>query len=346
MRILMLLPFVFTQASPEAERLWADGERLVAIERMTAELEQRPGDQLLRLSLVQRELLTARFEAALAHSEGLPVERRGLRGRALYFLTRYAEALDFLGDEDPDELLMRAEALRALGRLEEVDALLPRLRAVLGPERVEVRLLEARGLLRRGQSERALELLRGVLREAPLEAEALFTLGRALVRAGKREEGLKLLERHRELVPLLDRLDFARRGVALSPRGGANQAALGDAWLALLPHDRVRATAEARAAYTRALQLAGETELVPIALRAARFRRDAAGDAPGAIELLEDVLERREDVRLRVRVSDYLAQAGRPAEALVHLRRALELRPQDRSIEQRIERLEDRDGGR
>ena len=346
MGLWMLLPFVLAQASPEAERLWAEGERLVAIERMTAELEQRPGDELLRLSLVERELLTSRFEAALAHSEGLPVERRGLRGRALYFLTRYGEALDFLGEKDPDELLMRAEALRALGRLEEVDALLPRLREVLGPERVEVRLLEARGLLRRGESEPALELLRGVLRDDPLQAEALFTLGRALLRAGARKEGLLLLQRHRELVPLLDRLDFARRGVALSPRGGANQAALGDAWLALVPHHSVRATAEAGAAYTRAFQLAGETELAPIALRAARFHHDAEGDLPGAIELLEEALQRVEDVRLRVRVSDYLSQAGRPAQALVHLRRARELRPRDEAIEQRIKRLEDRGGER
>ena len=345
MRLLFLVPFVFTQASPEAEQLWASGERLVAIERMSAELQQRPGDELLRLSLVERELLTARFEAALAHSEGLPVERRGLRGRALYFLTRYAEALEFLGEEDPDELLMRAEALRSLGRLEEVDALLPRLREVLGPERIEVRLLEARGLLRRGDRERAVELLRGVVQEAPLEAEALFSLGRALLRSGKRDQGLALLERHRELVPLLDKLDFARRGVALSPRGGPNQAALGDAWVALAGLDRARATGEARVAYGRALEPAREAELAPIALRVARFRRDLERDSAGAVTLLEEVLARREDVRLLVRLSDYLVEAGRPAEALVHLRRARDLRPGDLAIQRRIERLEDREDG-
>ena len=340
MHALFALLLLFAQASPESERLWQEGQRLAALERMAAELAERPDEAGLRTLLVRRELEAARFRAALDHSQGLPAAELGLRGRALYFLTRYEEALEHLRLDDRGELLMRAEALRALGRLDEVQRLLPRLREVLGGEHAQVRLIEARGLIRKGEVEDALQILRAVLRAHPLEAEALFVLGRALMRQGQREEGLRLLERHRALTPLLDELDFARRGVALAPRGASNLAALGEAWRALMPYDPTAAE-EAGRAYADALRFAGPAELTPVALRAARFRREDLGDTAAAIELLEGAITRAEDVRLRVRVADYLAQTGERSRALGHLRKALELRPGDRAILERIAKLED-----
>jgi tetratricopeptide (TPR) repeat protein len=343
--VLPALLFALLQASPQADRLWLDGLRLEALERMSSELEARPENVRLRTLLVQRELQAARFLAALEHSQGLPEDELGLRGRALYFLTRYEESLVHLGEVDPEELLMRAEALRALGRLAQVEQLLPSLRAVLGKDNPQVRLIEARGALRRGEFDHAIRLLRPVLRTQPLESEALFALGRALVRKGERDEGLRLLQQHRALVPLLDALDFARRGVALSPRRAPNLAALGDAWRELVVFDAAAAE-HARKAYADALSHAAPEELAPVALRAARFRRDTMADITSAIALLEETITRNGDVRLLVRAADYLTQTGETARALSYLRKAIKQRPKDRAIHERIERLEDAGGVR
>ena len=43
-------------------------------------------------------------------------EGAALKGRALYFLGRYEEALPLLPEDDGEAVLMRIEALRALGR--------------------------------------------------------------------------------------------------------------------------------------------------------------------------------------------------------------------------------------
>lgn len=325
------------QSTEEALELWRAGERAKALEILVERLAEDPADARLRTELVKAELSVQRFEAALAHAAGLPPEAAGLRGRALYFLTRYAEALEHLG-EDREEQFMRAECLRALARFEELDALVMQLGRSFGPDDLDVKLLVARGHVRRGEDAEAIPLLRHVLGARPLEPEALFALGRALVRTGSREEGLALLQRHRELAPLLDALDFAERGALLAPRGAANQAALGDAWRALVPFSEA-AKARAAAAYTAALESASGPEIAPIALRAARLRWETLDDREGAIDLLAEQQRRSGDTRLRVRRADYLTELGRYGEALGELQQALLDRPGDRAIEERLARV-------
>ena len=325
------------QTTEEAWELWNAGERAKALAILEERLAESPHDARLRTGLVEAELSVQRFEAALAHSDGLPPESAGLRGRALYFLTRYSEALEHLGAER-EEQLMRAECLRALARFDELDALVVQLGRDLGDEDLDVQLLVARGHLRRGEGAQAIPLLRRVLAARPLEPEALFALGRALVRTDAREEGLALLERHRALIPLLDALDFAQRGVALAPNGAANQAGLGDAWRALVPFSPA-AKERASAAYAAALANATPAEVTPIALRAARLHWEVLGDPEGALDLLALQQRRSGDVRLRVRRADYLTELGRYGEARGELQQALLDRPGDRAIEQRLERV-------
>ncbi len=335
--VLCAWPAFAAQSTEAAWELWEAGQRAKALAILEERLAESPGDARLRTGLVEAELSVQRFEAALLHSEGLPPESAGLRGRALYFLTRYREALEYLGD-GRDEQLMRAESLRALARFEELDALVAQLVQEHGEEDLDVQLLIARAHVRRGDDDQAIPLLRRVLIARPLEPEALFALGRALVRTDAREEGLALLNQHRALIPLLDALDFARRGVALAPNGAANQAGLGDAWRALVPFSPA-AKDRASAAYAAALTSATPQEVAPIALRAARLHWEALGDPETALNLLALQQRRTGDVRLRVRRADYLTELGRHDEALGELKQALLERPGDRAIEQRLQRV-------
>ncbi len=328
------------QASPEAELLWARGRRVEALERMSVELIERPEDQALRASLVARELELSRFHSALEHAQALGAAGAAARGRALYFLGRYEAALEFLSSVDPELVLLRVESLRALGRLAEADALLPSVAELFGPQDPRYRLLVGRKLLREGQHERACVELRAVLEVRPLEAEALFGLGRALIKSSRRTAGLEVLERHRRLLPLLDALDFARRGVSLAPRHAANLAALGAALADLVSLDPTL-LAEARAAFSQAMIEASGADLVPIALRTARFRMECEHDSAGAVQLLESALLRQDHVRLRVRAADYLVQAGELSRARAHLQSALSMRPSDPALLERLAKLAD-----
>lgn len=335
----LLFSLIFMiQASQQAEMLWRSGERVKSLELMAVELARTPDDERLRTRIVLGELEIGRFQSALNSCNGLPEEQRGLQGRALYFLSRYDEALNFLGTMEAAELLMRAEALRSLGRFAELEGHLDVMREVLGRDNTDVRLLEAQELLRTGSDERAVPLLREVLAARPLEPQALFGLGRALLRLGEREEGLEILEHHRKLLPLLDQLDFARRGVALAPLGGPNQVALADALRALLPYDQGLLN-QSRAAYDLGFQLATPGEVPPVALRCARFQWETLGDREAATELLSAAIDRRDDVRLRVRLADYFDQLGRKQLALDQLLMAANARPNDAAIKARIARL-------
>ncbi|MCB9916331.1 MAG: VCBS repeat-containing protein [Planctomycetes bacterium] len=319
------------QASPEVEALWQRGARVEALERMEAELAARPDDALLRRALVTRELGVSRFQAALAHAEPLGEAGHAARGRALYFLGRYEEALEFLAADDPALVLLRVESLRALGRLDEADALLPAVERLFGADDARYRLLVGRKRLREGDARGAAAEFRAVLATRPLESEAHFGLGRALVKLGEREEGLAVLARHRALVPLLDALDFAQRGVALAPTGASNLAALAEAWAALVPYDE-SARARARATYADAARWARADEVAPIALRRARWLAELEREPGAAVTCLEDALARQEDVRLHVRRG--LPRRARRADAArAHLRaraRAAARRPRDR----------------
>lgn len=330
--------------SAAAEALWTSGRRVEALEAMERELEARPDEIDLRRTLAEREMQVRRFAAALEHATPLGPELDPLRGRALYFLGRYEEALPKLDPLDGELLRLRIEALRALGRVEAMEALIPTAVERYGEDDAWVLLLRARRAERLGEEERAIELFRAASARDPLAAEARFGLGRALLRAGSREEGLQVLEAHRRLAPLLDALDFAQRGVELAPEHAANRAALGDAWRALAPFDP-RALDRAEAEYQRAQRTAEGEALVAVALRRARLFTEDRGDARSALAVLDDALERFDDARLHVRAADVLAADGRRDEARAHLRAALALRPGDRAIEERLRGLDGAGGG-
>lgn len=343
MLTLLLTLSLSLQASEAAESLWAKGERVAAVEMMAKELRATPDDAPLAKRLVQASLDLGRFQSAFEFSASLAEEDRGLRGRALYFLTRFEQALAHLSVEVSEELLMRAECLRALGRFEELEAMHADLVDKLGPKHPEVLLHQARAALRRGDHQGAIPDFRGALEQEPLNTEALFGLGRCLVRFGEREQGLELLERHRLLIPLVDALDFARRGVALAPNHGSNWVALGEALRALLPHDPGQG-AECAQAFERGMTLASAAELVPIALRCARFHWESAKDRSKAFEVLESAIRRQPDLRLRVRRADYMVESNQLVEGIAAFEQLAKERPGDRSIAQRLERARAKKG--
>ena len=149
--------------------------------------------------------------------------------------------------------------------------------------------------------------------------------------SGRREEGLARLAEHRVLAQRLDALDFAQRGLDLAPLSAANHALLGDAERGLGRSER------AQAGYRRGLELAGEAELVPIALRLARLLVEDRDDLEAALDLLETTGQRSSDARPWVRAGDLLQEAGRSMDAVQRYYKARELRPDDAAIEARIE---------
>lgn len=321
-----------------ADELWDAGRRAEAVDQMADELAARPDDDALRRRYVERAFAIHRYRAALDAMGPAPPAEPGatepvfgpFRGRALYHLSRYDEAVLHLQPHDGLQALMIVDALEALGRRNEAERALDEAERVLGAEHARILCLRARSAQRRGDHAAAVVLFRASLVQDPWDAEALFGLGQSLVRTGERAEGLALLERHRELVKLLDELDYARRGVDLAPRHASNWARLGDLERAIGREQR------AADAYRTALALATDDELVPIVLRAARLEAEDRGRRDAAIAMLASAATRVSDPRLHVRAGDYARAAGRPAEALAHYERARALRPDDRAIAERI----------
>ena len=305
-------------------------------------LAAEPEDEALRLALARAQLAVHRYAAALELARPLGDAARAERARALFHLTRYEEALGWLDGDAPDETLMAADALEALGRYggpEGADGAVDRAARALGADHPQVALLRARRHERHGRDAEAVADYRAALAADPLERAALFGLGRALLNVGELEEGRALLERHRALMPLFDRLDDARRKVDLAPAHGPNHAALGDALRAL------EVTDEAEAAYRRALELTGDGQRVPVALRLARLLCEDRDDLERAVALLSDEAALQDarptpttDPRLSVRAGDYLMEAGRGSEALLHYLRAERLRPEDPAVAERVAR--------
>lgn len=311
--------------------LWDAGRRSEALDTWQAELAAVPGDRALRLRVSEAQVAVHRYAAALETAAPLGPEADRLRGLALYRLGRWEEALAHLSRDEVLQVLMRVEALEALGRAEESEVDVARAAELLGEDDVRVLGHRARALARRGDDAGALELYRRAHALDPFDPAALFGLGRALVAVGKREEGLAMLERHRELTPKLDALDFARRSVDLAPLHAANHAGVGDAERAL---GRFEA---ARAAYGRGLDLAGPAEVAPIALRCARLLAEDLGQLDAAVALLEEAGAKSDDPRTWVRAGDLLLEAGRAMDAVQRYLKARELRPDDAAIAARIE---------
>jgi tetratricopeptide (TPR) repeat protein len=322
----------------DPEALWDAGYRQEAVELLRELLGRAPDDRALRMRLVEAELAVQQYTAALEHALPLGDAARGERGRALFFLGRYEEALEWLDPDDPGETLFHADALEALGLFDGpdgADAAVDRAARALGAEHPEVILLSARRHERHERWAEAAADYRRVLAADPLERAALFGLGQALLRTGQEAEGRAVLERHRELLPLFDRLDDAHRKVDLASHHGPNHASVGDAERALGRID------EAERAYRTALELTEDAQCVPIALRLARLLREDRGSVDRAVELLVEVSARpaaRLDPRLAVRAGDYLMDAGRALEALQHYLQAEARVPADPEVRARVER--------
>jgi len=321
------LPLWASALAPQSwDAAWAAGEREDAVALMEEALADDPDDETLRRSLAERQMAIHRYEAALA-TAGDDTGRSSVRGRALYLLGRYEEALEHLDPDDPLEAVMRVDAHEVLGHEEETWAALRSAESVLGRDTAALLSLRGRLLARAGRHEEAVDAFERALAVDAFDRAALHGLGRS--RLGRREEATAVLDRHRALVPLLDQLDFARRAVDLGPLHAANHALVGDAERALGRRD------EALAAYVRAGELATPGELGPVLLRHARLLDEDLGRRDEAVAVLDAGWERARDPRLPVRAGDLLADAGRWDEALARYDAALAVRPGDPQIEAR-----------
>ena len=318
--------------SEGAQSLWEAGRRAEALDAWASQLAAQPDDAALRLALAGHQLEVERFSAALETAAPLGPEADAVRGRALHQLYRYEEALPYLHADDPFEGLLRIDALLALDRTDEADAQLVVLARVRGANDEQVLSLRGRRLADQGHYAEAVPVFRAALALEPLDRQALFGLGQALLRSGQRDEGQAVLEHHRELLPLLDQRDFALQSLSLDPLHADSQAALGDVERQLGMLD----SAEQR--YREGLRLADGPALVPIALRYARLLAADRQDPDAAVALLDEVATRVTDPRLAVRAGDVLLEAGRAEAARARFEAALARWPDDEPIRQRLEK--------
>lgn len=335
-----LLLFVCVDARTDVVEHLRAGRQRDAAEVMMLLLEEEPTNRELRSDLVKLEMRIGRYAAALEHAEPLGEVFNAMRGKALYLLGRYDEALVFLESDDAGSILFRHEALRALARFEEASQALEQAARLLGKDNVEVCVRRGQALARENKFDLAVQQFRSALERDPLCAAAVFGLGRALIPLGKQTEGLTLLEQHRSMTPLLDDLDFARRNLELDLSHAPNHAAVGDAIRALIPFDAALLS-ESRTAYARATELATGLEITPIALRYARLLEEELQEPAQAARVLEAAFAARKSARLAVRAGDIWMRASMPAEALVQFTLAQELRPKDAVIAERMEAARD-----
>lgn len=312
------------------------GRQRDAADVMARMLEEQPENDGLRSDLVQVEMRIGRYAAALAHCEKLGAHFDPTRGKALYLLGRYEEALEFLKSDSRESILFRHESLWVLARFEEAAKALEQAAKLLGVDHVEVRVRRGQAFAQDEEFEKAASEFRYALERDPLSAAALYGLGRALIVQDKLAEGMALLEQHRVLTPLLDAVDFARMNLELDLSHAPNHAALGDALRALIELNP-QLIEEARGAYATAAQLAEGLAVVPIALRHARFLEEHLKDPAQAVAVLEAAYTRRSSARLLVRAGDIWMRASRAREALSQYQRAQALRPQDGAITSRIQ---------
>jgi len=302
------------------------------IEALQRRLLRDPADLSVRRQLVNQLMSARRYVAAEEAARALGAAGDATRATALYLLTRYEEALALLPRDDAQAGLLRVDALTALGRTQEAAAELESLAALRGADDPAVLALRGRQILRDGRAAEAVPLFRRALQADPLLRDALFGLGQALLRSGAEDEGLALLERHRSLVPLLDRRDFALQSLELDPTHAPNHAQLAEV------ERQLGRLEQAVVLYERAALLARPEERVPIVLRHARLLAEDLRDSQAAVELLDRAIADRPEVRLAVRAGDLLTEAGQPAAAVERYELALTLRPEDAAISERLQR--------
>jgi len=297
----------------------------------------------LRLAAARLEADLERLEEALRLLAPLGPEHDHLRAEWEYRLGRYEDALRHFATQDPEQALLRVDALEALARFDEARVALEHAAQLRGARDARVLAKRGRMLAREGQHAAAAEAFRGALETDELDLEAWHGLGQALVRSGRAAEGKLALERHRELTPLIDRLQFARQSLELDPTSGANHAQLAEAWRELGRLD------EAEASFAQAEQLAlarGErSELVAVALRCARFQSERRDSLERALAILERAAARVPDARLYVRRGDLLLASGAAARAVSEYERGAALRPADAAISKRLAQARERAAG-
>ena len=315
------------EAPPAWQLAWDEGHVEESLEQLRAACRSEPG---LAPLLAQRLMGLGRYTAALDVARPLGAAGRDVSATCLYLLARYDAALELLDAENPQQTLLRVDALEVQGRPEQArEALLVAAR-VLGEQHPEVLAVRGRLLAADGHDAEAVEAFRAALAADPIQMAALFGLGRALLRLGQADEARAVLAEHRRLGPLVDQREAARRAVELSPRHAPNLALLGDA-----ERDLGRLQL-AHAAYLRASELARGSERVPVLLRFARLLSEDLVDLDGALALLDAEAAHSDDPRLPVRAGDLLAKAQRRDEAAARYRQALALRPGDPQIEARL----------
>lgn len=319
---------------------WDRGERRAAVAELEDWLQQHPDAHSDWLRLAGWRSSIRRHAGALDALERLPAdlaeasEARRLRGEALFALDRLDEALAFLDPERRDHARYRIESLESLGRLEALERELSAAEKRYGPEQADFLVARGQLALRAGDPAKARGAFERALALDDLELRALFGLGTALVRTGKRERGLELLQKHRALLPLLDRVHFARESLALAPNHAPNHAALAEAW-----RDLGRLDA-AEASFRDALAWVTPKEAVPVGLRWARFLEEQRESPRAAVSHLDMLFKNvPNDPRLPVRAGDILARLGDHPEAAKRFRAALELRPGDAQIEARLAKV-------
>lgn len=322
------------------EARWERGERREAVAELESWLAEHPDAHGDWLRLAGWRSRIRRHTAALEALDRLPdevargAEARHLRGEALFALDRLEEALEHLDPERRDHARYRIEALESLGQRDALKLELEAAEKRFGAEHPDFLVARGQLALRAGDAPAARDAFERALALDDLELRALFGLGTALVRTGERERGLELLQKHRTLLPLLDRVHFAQESLALAPNHAPNHAALAEAW-----RDLGRLNS-AEASFRQAIALAAAAEAVPIGLRWARFleeQRELPRDAVAHLDQLFDSLP--EDPRLPVRAGDILARLGDKPEAAKRYRAALRLRPGDRQIEARLDKV-------
>lgn len=329
-------------AADELDEAWTNGHRATAVAGLEGRLDgaahdsEHAGDWL-RLAgwyeVFGRPASALDALESLAANGALPDSPAvsALRGRLLFRLDRFADALGHLPLDRGDLVALRCDAALALGNFAGADEELERLEALWGAEHLEVARRDGERLLRSGSPGDALARFDAALVQDSTDPGALFGRGRSLLALDRREEGLATLAEHRRILPLRDALDFAERSLALAPNHGPNHAQLAEAQAAL---GRLPA---ATASYERALARCAPEDLIAIALRAARHAEERLADPAAALELLDAAHARLPDVRFLVRAGDIARRAGSFALAAQRYEGALELRPGDPQIEARLE---------
>jgi len=318
-------------------QLWVAGRTDAAIARAREFVARHPEERETRELLIGWQVLLQQYQAALDDlGPAGGVVDRAWRGRILIGLGRYEEALAHLSVDDPEQAVARVQCLYALGRPDDAGDALEAAAGLLGADDAALAFWRGRLLAARAEHSAAIPHFRAALAREPLHMGALFGLGQSLLRTGARDEGRAVLERHRELVPLVDRYDFAVQSLSLAPTHGPNLAQVAgiEAELGLLDAARDR--------FQLACRMTTAEDAAPIALRAARFHEEVRRDPAAAVDLLASVGERFPDPRIWVRAADIAARAEQLREARSFLVRARDLRPADESILERLRQVDER----